>query len=101
MATQKATNDFSPNWTTHPGEHLAEYLVVRDLSQAEFARRAGLTAKHVSEIVNLKAPVTAETALKLESVLGLKAEIWMRLQSSFDVFEARKRAGAKTAALAG
>ncbi len=100
MAT-KATDGFSPNWTTHPGDHLAEYLEVRALSQAEFARKAGLTAKHVSEIVNRKAPVTAETALKLESVLGLKAEIWMRLQSSFDVFEARKRVSSKAAALAG
>lgn len=50
-----------------------------------------MTPKHVSEIVNGKAPVTAETALKLERVLGLGAEIWLGLQVSSDLFHARKR----------
>jgi len=85
---------FNPDWTTHPGEHLAEYLETRELSQAEFARQAGMTPKHVSEIVNGKAPVMAETALKLERTLGLRAEIWMGLQVTHDLFHARKKAKA-------
>lgn len=86
-----STKGFSPDWTTHPGEHLAEYLEAREISQAAFARQAGMTPKHVSEIINGKAPVMAETALKLEAALGLKAEIWMGLQVTHDLFHARKR----------
>lgn len=84
---------FKPNWVTHPGDHLAEYLEVRGWSQAEFARRAKMTPKHVSEIINHKAPLTAEYAVRFERVLrgGMKAAMWMALQGQYDVFHARKR----------
>lgn len=91
MADMTPVRGFEPNWSTHPGEHLAEYLDEHGWSQAELARRAGLTPKHVSEIISGKNPVTPETALKLERALGLKAEIWLRLQSSWDLFQARQR----------
>ncbi len=91
MAVLNPTRGFEPNWSTHPGEHIDEYLEVNGWSQAELARRAGLTPKLVSEIINGKNPVTPDTALKLERVLGLKAEIWMGLQTGWDLFQARKR----------
>ena len=91
MAVLNPVRGFEPNWSAHPGEHLAEYLEVDGLTQAEFARRAGLTPKLVSEIINGKNPVTPESALKLDSVLGLKAEIWLGLQASWALFHARKR----------
>ena len=82
---------WSPNWATHPGEHLAEQIEARGWSQAEFARLADLTPKLVSTIISGRNPVKPETAIKLERVLGLKAEIWTRLQSNWDLFEARTR----------
>lgn len=85
---------WSPNWATHPGEHLAEQLEARGWTQADFARLAGLTPKLVSTIVSGRNPVTPDTAIKLERVLGLKAEIWTRLQSNWDLHEARARAQA-------
>ena len=91
MAGKFRSSGFKPNWSTHPGEHIEDYLGVKGWSQAELARRAGLTPKLVSEIINGKNPVTPETALKLELVLGLDAEIWLRLQSSWDVFQLRRR----------
>jgi HTH-type transcriptional regulator / antitoxin HigA len=81
--------EWSPNWATHPGEHLAEYLEVRGWSQAEFARIADLSPKLANTIINGKNPVTPETALKLERVLGLKAEVWLQLQANWDLFHAR------------
>jgi HTH-type transcriptional regulator / antitoxin HigA len=92
MAKLTPVRGFEPNWSTHPGEHLEEYLEVNGWSQAELARRAGLTPKLVSEIINKKNPVTPATALKLERALGLKAEIWMRIQSSWDLFQVRRGA---------
>ncbi|WP_375275777.1 HigA family addiction module antitoxin [Methylorubrum thiocyanatum] len=82
---------FVPQWATHSGEHLAEYIEERGWSQAEFARLAGLTPKLVSTIINGTNPVTPETALRLEHVLGLKAYIWTGLQAEWDLFQARER----------
>lgn len=83
---------WSPNWATHPGEHLAEQLEARGWTQADFARLADLTPKLVSTIISGRNPVTPDTAIKLERVLGLKAEIWTRLQSNWDLHAARARA---------
>jgi HTH-type transcriptional regulator/antitoxin HigA len=88
---------WEPDWAVHPGEHLAEYIEERGYTQAEFARLAGLTAKLVSTIVNGTNPVSPETAIKLERVLGLKAHIWTGLQAQWDLFEARRRENEKSA----
>ncbi|TVR81404.1 MAG: addiction module antidote protein, HigA family [Rhodospirillales bacterium] len=82
---------WSPSWATHPGEHLAEQIEARGWSQAQLARAAGLTPKLVSTIIAGRNPVTPETAIKLERVLGLKAEIWARLQWNWDLTVARAR----------
>ena len=83
-------SDWSPDWATHPGEHLAEYIEVRGWTQAEFARIAGLTPKLVNTIVKGSNPVTPETAVKLERVLGLKAHVWTNLQSAWDLWQVRQ-----------
>jgi len=83
---------WNPDWRTHPGDHLAEYLEVRGWSQAEFARRVKMTPKHVSEIIHHKAPLTAPYALRFERVFkgGMKAELWMALQVQYDLFHLRR-----------
>lgn len=82
--------EWAPDWAIHPGEHLAEHIEARGWSQAEFARLADLSPKLVSTIINGTNPVTAETALKLERVLGMKAYIWTGLQADFDLHMARQ-----------
>jgi HTH-type transcriptional regulator/antitoxin HigA len=86
---------WSPDWATHPGEHLAEQLEARGWSQAEFARRSGLSPKLVSTIISGRNPVSADTALKLEGVLDLQAHIWVGLQARFDLHQARRREAAR------
>ena len=87
-----AKDNWRPNWATHPGEHLAEHLEVRGCSQAEFARLAGLSPKLVSTIISGANPVTADTAIKLERVLGVKAYIWTGIQARWDLFQVRAQA---------
>lgn len=82
---------FEPNWAVHPGEILEEHLDARGLSQAEFARRTGITTKTVSTIISGDNPVSPATALAFESVLGMKAVVWTNLQAQWDLFEERKR----------
>ena len=82
---------WTPDWATHPGEHLEEYLDVRGWTQADFVRLSGLNKKLVSDIINQKNPVTPDTAVVLERVLGVKAYIWTGLQADWDLFQARRR----------
>lgn len=89
MAHTVERGSWTPNWATHPGEHIAEHLEIKGWSQADFARVAGLTPKLVSTIVNGTNPVTPDTALRLERVLGLKAHVWLGLQDNWDLFRAR------------
>ncbi len=90
MNARAQTSDWQPDWATHPGEHLAEIIEARGWTQAEFARLAGMTPKLVSTIISGKSSVSAETALKLERVTGMKAYIWTGLQSNWDLHHARE-----------
>lgn len=83
------SDSWAPDWAIHPGEHLAEYIESRGWTQAEFARLADLTPKLVSTILHGTNPVTADTAIKLERVLGMKARVWTELQSQWDLYQAR------------
>jgi len=75
MAETRA-GEFAPNYASPPGDTITEILDVRGMSQAELALRIGMAAKTVNEIVKGKAPITPETAIKLEHVLGVPASFW-------------------------
>ena len=78
-----------PQTVPHPGQHLRDFLEAQELSQAEFADRAGISEKHVSQIIGGKAGISAETALILERVIGGGAELWINLDSSYRLHKAR------------
>ena len=76
---------------TTPGEIIqAEFLVPLGMSQAELARRMGVPTNRISQLISAKRSLTAETALRLEAVLGIDATTWMNLQAACDIWEARK-----------
>lgn len=97
MAQAVERGSWTPNWATHPGEHLGEYIAANGWSQADFARLAGLTPKLISTIVGGRNPVTPETALRLERVLGVKAQVWLGLQGNWDLFQVHAAEKAKAA----
>lgn len=72
-----------------PGETIQEMLDTKGLSQREFALRMGLTPKHVNNIIKGSAPITYETALKLETVLGISARFWNNLELDYQETLAR------------
>ncbi len=94
MAT-KRTYEFSPDYAIHPGEILGEHLAVYGMSQTDLAARIGMSTKTLSLIVNGKAPVTPETAVQLERVLGVSARLWTGLDTNYRLFEARREAAAE------
>lgn len=85
-----AENAYRPDYAVHPGEYLEEVLASRRIGKKEFAGRCGLSAKTVSQIVNGKVAFSPEVALQFEKVLGIAAEIWLGMLSSWQLFQSRR-----------
>lgn len=85
----KTTAGFMPNIAIPPGETLREYLDAKQMTQVDLAKRIGLTTKTINEIVKGKAPITAETAIKLEAVFGTPASFWSNLEAQYQETKAR------------
>jgi addiction module HigA family antidote len=79
MTTRQST--FAPDWTVHPGASIADALDEAGLTQDEAATRLGVSAKLLSDLVEGRADITAETAFALSTVLGSTPEFWLRLQT--------------------
>ena len=76
----------------HPGEFiLEEFLLPANKSQREFAEELGWTPARLNELIKGKRGITAEAALDLAQVLGTSPEVWMNLQSHFDLAEAERK----------
>lgn len=66
-----------------PGATIREQLEIRGMSQREFAKRMNLTEKHISHLINGKVELTHDVALRLESVLGVPASFWNKLEALY------------------
>lgn len=82
-------NQFHPDYAVHPGEILEETLEARRMKKAELAKRCGLSDKTVSLIINGKAPVTPDTAIQFERVLGVSAAVWNNLEAFYNLHMAQ------------
>ena len=80
---------FRPDYAIHPGMLLEQELEHRELSQADFARRIARTPKLVSEIISGKNRIEPETAIQFERVLGIGADVWLRMEADFRLHQAR------------
>lgn len=83
------TRMFNP---PHPGEVLQETVLNEDsgLSVTEFAKRLGVSRVALSRVINGRAAVSAELAIRLAAALGGTAESWLRMQVSYDLMVAEK-----------
>jgi len=81
---------------THPGEMLfEEFVKPLDLTQAELARRLGVSYPRLNEIIKGRRSVTPDTALRLFRVLGMSADFWLGLQQDWDLWHAMNSPKAK------
>lgn len=81
---------YAPLDRTPPGNTLADTLEEKGMTQTELAERLGLSRKHVNEIIQGRAPISADTALKLETVLGTPAAFWLNLDRHYQEYLARQ-----------
>jgi addiction module HigA family antidote len=73
----------------HPGELLDDYL--GDVSLAEAARRLGVTRAMLSRIRHGHAAVSADMAVRLGELFGTSAELWLGMQSAYDLWTERQK----------
>lgn len=81
--TEAETYAYQPDYAIAPGETLRARLLEMNLSQAELAARAGLSTKHVNQIMQGGAPITLETAIVLDRITGIPARIWNRREADY------------------
>ena len=93
MSNYKVVNsrgkEISTDVSLHPGEILQMELAARNIKKSEFATLLGMKPSHFSELLHGKRHVSAATALKLEKLLDISAEYWMRVQVYNDLFVER------------
>lgn len=82
-------NQYAPDYVSPPGETLLETLETIGMSQADLAERTGKAIKTINEIVQGKAPITPETALQFERVLGVPARFWNNREQRYREFLAQ------------
>ena len=74
---------------THPGAIIKyDYLEPLSLSVAELARHLDVSRVIASKIVNERAPVTADMALRLAKVFNTTPNLWLGLQTQYDLWYA-------------
>lgn len=77
------------NYAVAPGEYLEEWIEEQGLSQQRVAELLGSSRKQVNEIVNGRAPITSDTAMRLERVVGIPAGTWLKYEALYRADRAR------------
>jgi antitoxin HigA-1 len=78
----------------HPGEVLREeFLVPLKMSAGALAKVCGLPRTRIERIASEQTGITADTALRLGKALGTTAQLWLNLQTDYDVQVAKRHLG--------
>ena len=76
----------------HPGGIIRRHcLDPLDLSVTEAAKGLGVTRQALSDLINGKAGISIEMAIRLSKAFGSSAETWLGLQMAYDLWQARDR----------
>jgi len=78
----------------HPGGFVRyEIIAPLGLSVTDAAKALGVTRAALSALLNERADLSPEMALRIEKAFGVSMDTLMRMQNSFDIAQARKREG--------
>ena len=76
----------------HPGRILQRlYLEPMNTSVSDLAKLIGVSRKTVSKIVNERAAIRPDTALRLSRALNTSPDLWLNLQKNYDLWQACHR----------
>ncbi len=71
-----------------PGEIIREELEARGWSQTDLAEAMGRPVAAVNEIINAKRKITTKSAKELGAALGVDAQFWLNLESTYQLAQA-------------
>ena len=78
----------------HPGLSVRhDCIEPLGLSITDAANRLGVSRQALNNLVNGKAGISPEMAIRLDKAFGGRAETWLRLQTIYDLAQAMKQAG--------
>lgn len=76
----------------HPGVLLKDNIEMLNISVTEFAFKIGVSRQIISKIINLKAGISVEMALKLSKAFSTTPEFWINMQVAYDLAQAKRTA---------
>jgi len=79
----------------HPGRILKREMETRSLSGNKLALALRVPSGRITQILNGKRGISAETALRLGRYFGNSAQFWMNLQSNYDLAVVEENIGSK------
>ena len=75
----------------HPGEVLRDGVFTdTGITVTEFALRIGVTRVALSRVLNGRAGISADMAVRITAALGGSAESWLHMQANYDLWQAEK-----------
>ncbi len=78
----------------HPGKAIRiSCLEPNNLTVTEGAKILGVTRQNLNNIVNEKSAVSPEMAIRVAKAFGGTPDAWYRMQSAYDIAQAKKKAG--------
>lgn len=97
LSTTTETDVIEP---IHPGEILMEdFIEGLGITQNKLAVAIGVPPRRINEIVHGKRGITADTAIRLARYFGTSEELWMNLQSNYELRLERRALREKVAAI--
>ncbi|HEY5721011.1 MAG TPA: HigA family addiction module antitoxin [Allosphingosinicella sp.] len=76
--------------TVHPGDWLrSEIVEPNGLSVTDAARHLGVTRQAMSSLLNTRAGLSADMAIRFEKAFGIKADTLLRMQTAYELARAR------------
>ena len=82
---------------THPGGFLKRELRARELSANRLALDLSVPSGRITDILNGRRSITADTAVRLGRYFGNRAQFWLDLQSQHDIAVIERERGAEIA----
>jgi len=79
----------------HPGEILfEEFMEPLGLNQRQLAQALGVNVTRINRIIRGKSAITADTALRLGRYFGTTAQLWLNMQSRYNLEKAKSESEA-------
>jgi addiction module HigA family antidote len=82
---------------SHPGRLLKRELAARKLSANRLSLDIGVPSGRITDILNARRSITADTAVRLGRYFGNSAQFWIDLQSQYDIAVVEREKGGEIA----